>query len=353
MKNFKIRKQKFALLLAAILLLCGIHVAAENLSGDNSLYSLGITTEGATVSPEFYYSTIEYEVTVPAGTTSLSLDPVTSNSAAVIDSINGTELTDGATTVSITVTAENGSSCTYYLYVTEDSASAQVPDVVAETEPETEPQTEPETEEETEDPRYVTVAKDTLQEAENTINTLKSEASEYRDRVDLLLKILYGMIALCVILLFVVINLLLKKKDLKAELSNYQGMGLPGGGRQGYPEQEIADKKPGKTRRRDKKSKEYGADGDGQAVYVTDDRYGQDGRSVYEEDAYSQPGNLQGKGSSQASDDPAMVPKPAKAKKPAKKMPEYEPPKEPPKYTPPQNPKESASDDMTVHMIDL
>ncbi len=39
------------------------------------------------------------------------------------------------------------------------------------------------------------------------------------------------MIALCVILLFAVINLALKKKDLKAELQNYMGYGYdPGAG---------------------------------------------------------------------------------------------------------------------------
>ena len=57
---------------------------AEEASGDNSLSSLGITTEGVTVSPDFYYSTIEYQVTVPSGTSRLELDPVTSNSGASI-----------------------------------------------------------------------------------------------------------------------------------------------------------------------------------------------------------------------------------------------------------------------------
>ena len=51
-----------------------VPVLAEEASGDNSLSSLGITTEGVTVSPDFYYSTIEYQVTVPSGTSRLELD---------------------------------------------------------------------------------------------------------------------------------------------------------------------------------------------------------------------------------------------------------------------------------------
>ena len=98
---------------------------AEEASGDNSLSSLGITTEGVTVSPDFYYSTIEYQVTVPSGTSRLELDPVTSNSGASILGIDGQDIgSDGTTTVAITVQAANGNQITYYLYVTTDTTYA-------------------------------------------------------------------------------------------------------------------------------------------------------------------------------------------------------------------------------------
>ncbi|MCC8101892.1 MAG: cadherin-like beta sandwich domain-containing protein, partial [Clostridiales bacterium] len=139
------------LLLAAMLWLCSVFAAADSLSADNSLSSLGITTEGAVVSPEFAYGTTVYEVTVPAGTTSLSLSPTPSNSGAYIDSITGTDLTDGSTTVSIVVVAENGDAYTYYLYVTAEAAEV-------ETEAQTETEVQTETEEETEHSRDVSVA---------------------------------------------------------------------------------------------------------------------------------------------------------------------------------------------------
>ncbi|MCC8066117.1 MAG: cadherin-like beta sandwich domain-containing protein, partial [Clostridiales bacterium] len=187
------KKSLVTLFLALMLCFCSISSLADSLSADNSLSSLGITTEGATVSPDFAYGTTEYNVTVPAGTTSLSLEPTPSNSAAYVDSISGTELTDGSATVTITVVAENGDAYSYYLYVTEEAAAESEVQTEAQTE------TEAETEEETEDPRYVSVARETLEEAENTITTLKAETSSYRDRVNLLMKILYGMIGMCVV----------------------------------------------------------------------------------------------------------------------------------------------------------
>lgn len=71
------------------------------------------------------------------------------------------------------------------------------------------------------------VDRNSLQEAENTIAALKEETSSYRDRVGILMKILYGLIAFCVVLLFIVINLVLKKKDMKAELNDYRSLGYP------------------------------------------------------------------------------------------------------------------------------
>ena len=177
------------------------------------------------VSPEFSYNTWSYEVRVPAGTKELSLDPVPSSASATISSINGTTLKeDGTGYVTITVAAGNGSPFTYELNVVSDASlagSAQE----TETETETEAETETETETETEDSRYVKVDKNTIQEAENTITDLKGEITKYKDKLGLFTKIMYGLIGLAVILLFVVINLLLRKKDLKAELNDYRSYG--------------------------------------------------------------------------------------------------------------------------------
>ena len=85
-----------------MLLLCisGVTVFASG-SDDNSLSELGI--ENATsISPDFEYSTTEYEVEVPEGTTELQLSPVTSDGAATCE-VSGQTLTDGKTTVYITV----------------------------------------------------------------------------------------------------------------------------------------------------------------------------------------------------------------------------------------------------------
>ena len=83
-----------------MLLLCisGVTVFASG-SDDNSLSDLGI--ENATsISPDFEYSTTEYEVEVPEGTTELQLSPVTSDGAATCE-VSGQTLTDGKTTVYI------------------------------------------------------------------------------------------------------------------------------------------------------------------------------------------------------------------------------------------------------------
>lgn len=363
--------KKIILALLMLVWCFGMTALAEGASGDNSLYSLGITTEGATISPEFLYSTIEYNVTVPAGTTELSLDPVTSNPYATITDISGTTLNeDGTGTVVITVMAENGSAVSYYLYVKPDETAAVQTEAV--TEKETEPPTEKETEPETEDPRYVKVDRNSLAEAENTISTLKAETANYRDRQNLLTKILYGMIAFCVVLLFVVINLLLKKKDLKAELKKYQsyeqlpyddqnGYGQsydqPYGGENGYdPSQygeggyeqsytgadsqgqsfedssgaEYGSKEPKEERSGRKKKKGWNSETEGQVTFRSEEPEQEKKAAV--------------------KDDPTTVPKPSKAKKQPKKMPEYQQPKPTPEYQPQP---EKAGKDVEVTMIDL
>ena len=338
------RKTVWKSILLTVMLLVwtcmAVPVLAEEASGDNSLSSLGITTEGVTVSPDFYYSTIEYQVTVPSGTSRLELDPVPSNSGASILGIDGQDIgSDGTTTVAITVQAANGNQITYYLYVTTDTTTqAAAPAAETETEAVTEAQTEAEPE--TEDPRYVKVDRNALEEAEKTISTLKTETGNYRDRVTLLTRILYGMIALCVILLFAVINLALKKKDLKAELQNYMGYGYdPGAG-----EADSGD------------AAQAGYDNSGYDAQAGYDNSGYDAQTDFE-DPFEQQQPLSKKEQKKLkkekaamTDDPATVPKPSRAKKKAKQMPEYQPPQPEHQYQPP---KEKTSEHVEVNMIDL
>ena len=349
------RKTVWKSILLTVMLLVwtcmAVPALAEEASGDNSLSSLGITTEGVTVSPDFYYSTIEYQVTVPSGTSRLELDPVTSNSGASILGIDGQDIgSDGTTTVAITVQAANGNQITYYLYVTTDTTTqAAAPAAETETEAVTEAQTE--TEPETEDPRYVKVDRNALEEAEKTISTLKTETGNYRDRVTLLTRILYGMIALCVILLFAVINLVLKKKDLKAELQNYMGYGYdPGAGEAdgGYAAQAGYDNGGYDA--------QAGYDNSGYDAQAGYDNGGYDVQNDFE-DPFEQQQPLSKKEQKKLkkekaamADDPATVPKPSRAKKKAKQMPEYQPPQPEHQYQPP---KEKTSEHVEVNMIDL
>ena len=371
------RKTVWKSILLTVMLLVwtcmAVPALAEEASGDNSLSSLGITTEGVTVSPDFYYSTIEYQVTVPSGTSRLELDPVTSNSGASILGIDGQDIgSDGTTTVAITVQAANGNQITYYLYVTTDTTTqAAAPAAVTETEAVTEAQTE--TEPETEDPRYVKVDRNALEEAEKTISTLKTETGNYRDRVTLLTRILYGMIALCVILLFAVINLVLKKKDLKAELQNYMGYGYdPGAGEAdgGYAAQAGYDN-GGYDAQTGYDNSGYdaqaGYDNGGYDAQAGYDNSGYDAQAGYDnggydvqndfEDPFEQQQPLSKKEQKKLkkektamADDPTTVPKPSRAKKKAKQMPEYQPPQPEHQYQPP---KEKTSEHVEVNMIDL
>lgn len=196
--------------LAAVFLLC-IAAAAEG--GDNSLYTLGLSV--GTCDPEFYYSTLEYTITVPAGTTELTLDPVTSDPNASIVDISGTQLKeDGTGTVYITVEAPNGAQVTYMLNV--------VSEAPAETEP---PETEKSQEQlMLEEQQRQSESEEALrreaeiQQNKEKVETLTAQNTDLNDRLGLLMKILYGLIAFCVILLFFVINQSLRNKDLKEDL---------------------------------------------------------------------------------------------------------------------------------------
>lgn len=341
---------------------CGMTAFAEGASGDNSLSDLGILTEGVTVSPDFYYSTIEYNVTVPAGTTELSLDPVTSDPNATITDISGTTLENGEGTVVITVMAENGNAYSYYLYVKAEEGAAQTE--AQQTESETQPQTETETETEpeTEDPRFVKVDRNSLEEAENTIATLKAETASYRDRLNLLMKVLYGLIGFCVVLLFAVINLILKKRDLKAELREYRSYGyVPSGeGQQDGAAAQYGDGEYGYQENGYGAGYEAAQEFDGYAPEMNEavpemQADGQNGMRQIQPDAPENDGQPSMAGASEhvpeeVYDDPNTVPKPSKARKKTRKMPAYQPPQQAPVYQPPQDGKNK---DVEITMIDL
>lgn len=208
------RTWKFSI--AAVLMLTwmfAVTALASGLSDDNSLSSLGL--HNGTAQQEFVYSTWEYDVVVEPGTTELLLEPTTSNPNATITSITGTVLQEGKATVLINIESESGIPMTYTLHVTEgEGAGAGESESETETQTEsqtqeTEPQTEPQTEAQTE-----STAND------NTVKLLQAQVDRLKANTDLTMKIIYGLIALAVILLFVIINLILKNRDLKDDLKD-------------------------------------------------------------------------------------------------------------------------------------
>lgn len=201
-----------AAVVAAMLWLLCMTAAAD--SGDNSLYDLGLEN-AVSVTPEFYYSTLEYDVVVPAGTTELLLTPVTSNSEARVIDISGAELDEeGNATVYVTVEAPNGAQVSYTLHVT------------SEAEPETEaPQTEKDKEKEQQEElqRQSESEANARREAElnaarGQIQTLLAQNDDLTKRLNLLMYVLYGLIGFAVVLLFIIINQTLRNKDLKDDL---------------------------------------------------------------------------------------------------------------------------------------
>lgn len=210
----KVRKKSWRLApLLALVLMLGMCLPVLAASDDNSLSSLNI--HNGTLSRDFQYDIWEYDVTVEPGTTELFLEPQTSDPNASVTSITGTVLQDGEATVLINTVSESGVPMTYTLHVKESG------EAVAETEaPETEaPETQsPETQAET---AVTEVQTETEEEAVAT-NALQDQVAKLKSNSDLMMKILYGMIALCVILLFCIINLILKNHDLKDDLKDAQ-----------------------------------------------------------------------------------------------------------------------------------
>ena len=259
-----------ACLLLGLLITGSLCIGAAASEDDNSLYSLGLMTDGAVVEQDVEYGVYEFDVIVPAGTTELELDPIPSNENASIRSIEGTELdVDGNGTVLITVEAPNGDPFTYTVHVT---SLDEEPQTQKQTEPQTEAQTEKKEKEtepqtETEEKLYVEVPRDTVTQAQNTITDLQNEIIEYRENVNLYQKIMYVLLAVSIVFLFIIINMLLRNRDLKAELKEYRSLGyVPSGknkdkGGQGGsgsgPAEQAPEAPAQKERKKDKHSVYY------------------------------------------------------------------------------------------------
>ncbi len=94
------------------------------LSGNN--YLSYITCSNGTLEPAFSPDIREYSMTVPYEVDSLGLDWGRDSGSSWVD-VSGNSLSVGANTVSLTVTAENGNTRTYYIYVTREQDPDYVP----------------------------------------------------------------------------------------------------------------------------------------------------------------------------------------------------------------------------------
>lgn len=99
---------------------------AAPLSGNANLE--GLSCSNADLSPSFSSGTTEYSTTVPYSVSKLSLSVRTADSGADY-SVSGNDLSVGSNTVTVKVTAANGNTKRYYIYVTRQ----QDPNYVAST----------------------------------------------------------------------------------------------------------------------------------------------------------------------------------------------------------------------------
>lgn len=217
MKRLKKDWKIYALCMLLLICLSGVTAFADEYSDDNSLSDLGIEN-AVSISPEFEYSTVEYEVVVEEGTEELILNPITSNGGATYD-ISGQTLTDGKATVYITVTAESGVQAVYTLHVQAERPNAAEQIAAANTQETDMPETEPETSRQTEN---VTEAETETESIADAPGIVKEKVEKLKSDADFSMKVIYGLIALSVVLLFAVINLILKNRDLKDDLRDAQ-----------------------------------------------------------------------------------------------------------------------------------
>ena len=88
-------------------------------SKDNNLKSLNVIVgeESYEIDPEFSADVLEYNVTVPTGTTMVNVEAVKNDSKASVDGAGEIEVTEGHNTIPIVVTAQNEDEKTYTLIV--------------------------------------------------------------------------------------------------------------------------------------------------------------------------------------------------------------------------------------------
>ena len=109
---------------------------------------------------------------------------------------------DGTGTVVITVTSESGNAIEYVLHVTTARGEVDPAEAIAANEGLTTATIDTEivqSEVETEDPRYVKVDRNSLQDAENTIEKLQKTITEQRSHISMLTYVLYALIAVSII----------------------------------------------------------------------------------------------------------------------------------------------------------
>lgn len=87
----------------------------SNYSSDNNLESLDVS--GLTLSPEFNKNTTSYTVEAESDTTSVTVNAKASDNKAKITGTGEIEVHEGANTINVNVTAENGSTKTYTIIV--------------------------------------------------------------------------------------------------------------------------------------------------------------------------------------------------------------------------------------------
>ena len=291
-------------------------------SDDNSLASLGIKTEGAVVSPEFRYDIWEYDVEVPAGTKALDLEPHTTNPSATVNSVTGTTLDpDGTGTVVITVTSESGNAIEYVLHVIQGREPLDPAEAIKADESAVAMTIDTEvkqSEVETEDPRYVKVDRNSLQDAENTIEKLQKTITEQRSHITMLTYVLYALIAVSIVFLFIVISQLLRRRDIAQELAFYKQGGPNGSvGEDGWGEWGDDDGDRSGKRKKKKQKNQAEDDGwdDGPAKPAPDWTMQQVGTPVQAQRHPARPAQYQderarGRGPSPAKGRPAVQPGP-------------------------------------------
>ncbi|MCU6736131.1 cohesin domain-containing protein [Diplocloster agilis] len=98
---------------------------SEKKSANNQLTSLKISP--GTLSPSFTGSRTKYTATVPKGTKTVAVSANPMEKEAEVVSIDGTELSNGKTTIKIIVRAPNGNEATYSIAVTEEAKSQETP----------------------------------------------------------------------------------------------------------------------------------------------------------------------------------------------------------------------------------